>query len=548
MAILAPNFAQQWLDGNGDPLSNGTIETYEAGTSTPKDTYTDAGGGSANTNPIVLDADGRANIWLGGGSYKFILKNSSGVTVKTVDDVQGANSSGFNNQVITTSTGIAIDSDHKNNIIICSSALTLDLLSSVTASEGFSFTVKNASSGDVVIDPDGSETIDGVATLTIPKNSSAIITSDGANWVSTEMQSLTKTSNTYSGDNTFTGKIIFPKKSELTIDDGEITVTGTNHDVGAESAASSDNLHTINGGSDGMFATLTPRNNSETIVVQHDVGNIVTPDGFDIELDSTAKSMLVQFDGGLNKWLVIAKPVSPIVNQRFIAGMELSKDTDDDHDMLIKAGQCANEGATEYLTLDSDLTKQIDATWAEGDDAGGMFTGSVGNSTTYYIWLIKKTADGTVDAGYDTSSTGANAPSGWTAERLLGLVRTDSSANLDDIVHYRQDYKLFESGYKAISTSSETPYAHLLGKEPDHLWGKMLCTSDNIGWTAGEVCYVSLPHWGYTSAIGINVQIDATNLTVRINSAVPMFIKTSYSTNTITAGSWNIKYFARVSY
>lgn len=353
---------------------------------------------------------------------------------------------------------------------------------------------------------------------------------------------------TMSANASFTGKVIFPKKSELTIDTGEITVTGTNHDVGAESAASSDNLHTINGGSDGMFATLTPRNNSETIVVQHDVGNIVTPDGFDIELDSTAKSMLVQFDGGLNKWLVIAKPVSPIVNQRFIAGMELSKDTDDDHDMLIKAGQCANEGATEYLTLASDLTKQIDATWAEGDDAGGMFTGSVGNSTTYYIWLIKKTADGTVDAGYDTSSTGANAPSGWTAERLLGLVRTDSSANLDDIVHYRQDYKLFESGYKAISTSSQTNYAHLLGKEPDHLWGKMLCTSDNIGWTAGEVCYVSLPHWGYTSAIGINVQIDATNLTVRINSAVPMFIKTSYSTNTITAGSWNIKYYARVSY
>jgi hypothetical protein len=51
-------------------------------------TYTDATGTSQNTNPIVLDAAGGANIWLGANSYKLILKDASGVTIWTVDQIR----------------------------------------------------------------------------------------------------------------------------------------------------------------------------------------------------------------------------------------------------------------------------------------------------------------------------------------------------------------------------------------------------------------------------------------------------------------------------
>ena len=95
---LSPNAVFTGLDDNGDPLSGGLLYTYLAGTSTPKATYTNVELSVANTNPIVLDAAGRATIYLLPTSYKFILKDSAGVTIWTQDNVSavpGLSSPGF---------------------------------------------------------------------------------------------------------------------------------------------------------------------------------------------------------------------------------------------------------------------------------------------------------------------------------------------------------------------------------------------------------------------------------------------------------------------
>jgi len=48
----------------------------------------DAGGVNLNSNPIILDSGGFANIWiLSSQSYKFVVKNSFGVTQWTVDNI-----------------------------------------------------------------------------------------------------------------------------------------------------------------------------------------------------------------------------------------------------------------------------------------------------------------------------------------------------------------------------------------------------------------------------------------------------------------------------
>ena len=80
----------QFFDNNGVPLAGGLLYTYEAGTTTPRQTYTDSSGTTTNSNPIVLDSAGRVpeQVWLtSGSSYKFILQTSTGVTVWTEDNV-----------------------------------------------------------------------------------------------------------------------------------------------------------------------------------------------------------------------------------------------------------------------------------------------------------------------------------------------------------------------------------------------------------------------------------------------------------------------------
>ena len=88
-ATLAPVIKQHFSDANGRPLVGGKVYTYQAGTSTPKATYTDTSGTVANTNPVILDANGEASICLGQGYYKFVLADANGVVLKTVDNVPG---------------------------------------------------------------------------------------------------------------------------------------------------------------------------------------------------------------------------------------------------------------------------------------------------------------------------------------------------------------------------------------------------------------------------------------------------------------------------
>jgi hypothetical protein len=90
MATISPVPFLQFIDANGNPLSGGKLYTYVAGTTTPLATYTTYAGNIANTNPVILDAAGRASVWLGAGSYKFVLKDSSDVLIYTTDNIVNA--------------------------------------------------------------------------------------------------------------------------------------------------------------------------------------------------------------------------------------------------------------------------------------------------------------------------------------------------------------------------------------------------------------------------------------------------------------------------
>lgn len=92
MAVLTPTAKMQFLKADGTPLVGGKLYTYVAGTTTPQATYTDNTGGSANTNPIILDSRGEANVWLGGDIYKFKLADANDVEIWTVDYISAPTS------------------------------------------------------------------------------------------------------------------------------------------------------------------------------------------------------------------------------------------------------------------------------------------------------------------------------------------------------------------------------------------------------------------------------------------------------------------------
>lgn len=82
--IVYPKF--QGFDSDGEPLVGGLLHTYEAGTETPKTTYSDVDLTTPNANPVVLDGRGEALVY-GSGLYKLVLQDSESATIWTVDDV-----------------------------------------------------------------------------------------------------------------------------------------------------------------------------------------------------------------------------------------------------------------------------------------------------------------------------------------------------------------------------------------------------------------------------------------------------------------------------
>jgi len=86
-ATLSPVPKLQFFDANGAPLVGGKLYSYTAGTTSPLATYVDSAGTTTNTNPVILDSRGEANVWLGAATYKLALYSATNVLIWTVDDI-----------------------------------------------------------------------------------------------------------------------------------------------------------------------------------------------------------------------------------------------------------------------------------------------------------------------------------------------------------------------------------------------------------------------------------------------------------------------------
>jgi len=102
-SVFNSQFFAPAVDGVAKVAAGYTLQAYLSGTTTPHDTYFDPGGfPDVNTNPIVLDDDGRCTLYLDPDVlYTFVLFDLLGVPVNTWNNVGAA--------ALTTGTVVSIN-------------------------------------------------------------------------------------------------------------------------------------------------------------------------------------------------------------------------------------------------------------------------------------------------------------------------------------------------------------------------------------------------------------------------------------------------------
>lgn len=91
--------------------------------------------------------------------------------------------------------------------------------------------------------------------------------------------------------------------TELTISTGVVTVTQTPHKIDTESDDATDDLVTINGGTEGKIIIIEPADDARTVVVKNASGNIRNSSGADVSLDAYGQSWMGRHDG--SNWIQI---------------------------------------------------------------------------------------------------------------------------------------------------------------------------------------------------------------------------------------------------
>lgn len=136
-----------------------------------------------------------------------------------------------------------------------------------------------------------------------------------------------------------------------------------------------------------------------------------------------------------------------------IFGLTMSNAADAANDITVAAGEACNEAGTFVMVLDSAITKQLDAAWAVGTNAGGLNTGAEANSTWYEVHLIRRPDTGVVDVMFTTTANRATLPTNYTQQRRIGWIRNDSGGSILAFTHKGDDITL-TTPINDISTTS----------------------------------------------------------------------------------------------
>ena len=194
-------------------------------------------------------------------------------------------------------------------------------------------------------------------------------------------------------------------------------------------------------------------------------GSKINLDAGDLQQDQYYK---VIYDG--TDFVLIGKnpATASIAGQSLLPNpITISNGTDSDHDIDFTAGNFNFDDGSGQAVATA-LTKQIDASWTAGDNAGGLDTGSVAADTTYYMFAIWNPTTSTADFLFSTSHVSPTLPSGYTKKKRIAALRTDGSSNIrngkylfnpDGSYHFEYATKILDLTIAGSAATSKTNFA-----------------------------------------------------------------------------------------
>uniref|UniRef100_A0A6M3KV48 Uncharacterized protein n=2 Tax=viral metagenome TaxID=1070528 RepID=A0A6M3KV48_9ZZZZ len=176
---------------------------------------------------------------------------------------------------LSFATAVVFGANRALNITIPDADTALTLTGDFIRSGAHSLTLTTTNTTDVTLPTTGTlATLDGVETLTQKSLTSAVNTGD------TEI-----------------GLINLTDDTELTIAAGVITATQSWHTVDTAADGATDDLDTINGGTEGDLLIISPNNAARTVVAKHGTGNLNLASGADFTMDEDDDFLMLLYDG-----------------------------------------------------------------------------------------------------------------------------------------------------------------------------------------------------------------------------------------------------------
>lgn len=227
--------------------------------------------------------------------------------------------------------------------------------------------------------------------------------------------------------------------------------------------------------------------------------------------------------------------------QGYSFGLGLSTNaTDAANDVDIAVGSAAADVSPYGLMqLNTALSKRIDATWAVGNNNGGLDTGAVAAAGTYYIWLIQRSDTLVTDALFSLSSTAPTMPANYDRKRLIGRVERASSTNGSPISLVKPG---FVSTQQTYANNSAITVAHGLGAKPSKVRARLVCLTAEGGYSVGDEIHMQSWYAFTSQSLAVTLTASATSLTFTVLLQVTVSPKsgTGGTAISLTPANWRV--------